>query len=469
MSLAVLLAQFALASNLLHATEPQSEVLNTRFTYTATVPAVPPGSGAVDLWIPVPSDNAFQKVTNIKVDGAPGYRITQERKQGNRMVYARFTDLSKPIKVLVSVDVARRAGAATGDPLGMNVDLSQYTRADRLVPIDGRYAEIAREVSAGATTDLAKLKAMFDHTVSTMQYDYNKESPMLGMGDVAFVCDYKKGNCSDLHSYVIALARAMGIPAYLEYGFPVTGIPLPDPIPAKGTIGGYHCWMWAKIDGKWMPLDASDSRRWLDRDHEETAKSMFGGLVLPRSAAAFSHGRDLVLEPAQKGGPLNYFIYPYAEADGKSTDAKWEMAYEILPKTAAPAPLQSDMRTARDTITFYGQLRTDLIYDSQSPNPNSQFPFWINSPDTTGGETDRFTLHPRLTRFGFNYAAPPDTMPGWTVTGNLEVDFQGGGSESRQTPRARHLYLKLANSSGSWLFGQTWDLISPLFPSANDD
>jgi hypothetical protein len=131
--------------------------------------------------------------------------------------------------------------------------------------------------------------------------------------------------------------------------------------------------------------------------------------------------------------------------------------------------VQSDVRTARDTITFYGQLRTDLIYDSQSPNPNSQFPFWINSPDTTGGETDRFTLHPRLTRFGFNYTAPAETMPGWAVTGNLEVDFQGGGSESRQTPRARHLYLKIANESGSWLFGQTWDLVSPLFPSPNDD
>ena len=27
-------------------------------------------------------------------------------------------------------------------------------------------------------------------------------------------------------------------------------------------------------------------------------------------------GRDLALKPPQRGAPLNYFIYPYAEIDG---------------------------------------------------------------------------------------------------------------------------------------------------------
>ena len=30
----------------------------------------------------------------------------------------------------------------------------------------------------------------------------------------------------------------------------------------------------------------------------------------------FGTGRDLVLAPPQAGEPLNYFMYPYAEADG---------------------------------------------------------------------------------------------------------------------------------------------------------
>jgi len=31
----------------------------------------------------------------------------------------------------------------------------------------------------------------------------------------------------------------------------------------------------------------------------------------------FSIGRDLKLNPAQQGEPLNYFVYPHAEFDGK--------------------------------------------------------------------------------------------------------------------------------------------------------
>jgi hypothetical protein len=31
----------------------------------------------------------------------------------------------------------------------------------------------------------------------------------------------------------------------------------------------------------------------------------------------FSEGRDLHLKPEQDGPPLNYFVYPYVEIDGK--------------------------------------------------------------------------------------------------------------------------------------------------------
>jgi hypothetical protein len=31
----------------------------------------------------------------------------------------------------------------------------------------------------------------------------------------------------------------------------------------------------------------------------------------------FSMGRDLRLNPPQDGKPLNYFVYPYVEVDGK--------------------------------------------------------------------------------------------------------------------------------------------------------
>jgi hypothetical protein len=47
---------------------------------------------------------------------------------------------------------------------------------------------------------------------------------------------------------------------------------------------------------------------------EERHDYYFGHLDAAR--VAFAMGRDLVLKPPQKGEPLNYLIYPYAEIDG---------------------------------------------------------------------------------------------------------------------------------------------------------
>lgn len=520
MSLA-LLAAGLLPSTLLAETRPirdgapASRTLRTRFTYKATVPAVPKGAKALDVWLPIPSDGPWQKIANLEVACPVPHRITTESRFGNRMVYARQTDPSRPLVVSVTFQVDRTEAnpLKSNQTNGHSDGLAEYLRADARVPIGGRYAEIAKEVAGGKTTAIEKMRAVYDHTVANMQYDYKKESPKLGQGDVAFVCDYKKGNCSDLHSYVISLARSLNVPAYLEYGFPVTGIPVPAAVAKTGTVGGYHCWTWFYDEQRgWLPLDASDGRRWLDSGRPDIKDSLIGNLVVERSAVAFSRGRDIVLEPAQKSGPLNDFIYPYAEADGEPVPATWELAYELLSPAGvlalpagdlasqvadlrklvldqqveiarlranqeAKAPLDPakpslPVATAsKEKVSVYGFVRTDVISDSQAPNPNSQTPFYIESPDNPGFSSGdrRFSMHPRLTRLGFNFAETGQSIKGWDVSGKLEIDFQGGGPESRANPRFRHAYAQLKRGDMALLIGQTWDLISPLFPSPNDD
>lgn len=44
-----------------------------------------------------------------------------------------------------------------------------------------------------------------------------------------------------------------------------------------------------------------------------------------------------------------------------------------------------------------------------------------------------------------------------------------GGSESRQIIRIRHAYLRLDWRQASLLAGQTWDIVSPLLPTVNND
>jgi transglutaminase-like putative cysteine protease len=500
LKLAILLAPCVLASSLSAATP---RVLKTRFTTTATVAAAPPASKTLHLWVPVPSDNPLQTIGELTVSAPGPWELTTETENGNRMVHVQADPAKLPAVVTVSFDVARQAGGESG-PLKQDVDPVTYLDAERLVPISGRSAELGREVAGSKTGAVEKMRAIYDHVVATMEYDYKKESPHLGEGNVPFVCDYKKGNCSDLHSYVIALARSQGIPAYLEYGFPITGIPLADPIPITGKVGGYHCWTWFFVEGRgWLPVDASDGRRWLDSKRPDMTEKLATSLVLERSAVAFSKGRDITLVPAQAAPPLNYFVYPYAEADGKPVEAAWTVAYELAPPDGLEAQVAElrklvmaqaaeieRMKAERDVakaaapkapagtasgeaISFYGQVRLDAIRDSAQMSPNAASPSFVKSPDDTSVDgdksNDQYTIHPRLTRLGLNLKAPADAVPGWAISGKIEMDFQGGGSESRPNPRARLLFADFKKGPHAWRVGQDWDTIAPLIPSPNDD
>jgi len=356
-ALAVLvsLAAGALADDACHCGGQKSEksattrTLTTRFTYKAVVPELPAGTKALDLWLPIPSDSQWQTVRDVQVSSPYPYRITQEQKFGNRMVYVRAENPQAPMTVIVSFVVERKEVKVLADG-GQGKDCScsdrcncAHCRADKalrqlssqpetLVPVGGRFLTIATEMTQGKQAKLEKIRALFEHVVATMQYDYKRESPKLGEGDVAFVCDFRKGNCSDLHSYLISLARSLGIPAYLEYGFPIVGIPIPARWRRGEKVGVSRGGLGFPAKGgvvlAWV---APEPAEWWDPTRPKDRVFFSGNWVLERSAAPASGGRNFFLTPPQKGKPLNYFIYPYAEADGQSVKVNWELTYQLLP------------------------------------------------------------------------------------------------------------------------------------------
>ena len=83
---------------------------------------------------------------------------------------------------------------------------------------------------------------------------------------------------------------------------------------AKARFRGYHCWAKFKPDGKgWIPVDISEANK-----NPKLKDYYFGNLTADR--VAFSTGRDIDLVPKQAGPPLNFFVYPYVEVDGKPYD-----------------------------------------------------------------------------------------------------------------------------------------------------
>jgi transglutaminase-like putative cysteine protease len=134
---------------------------------------------------------------------------------------------------------------------------------------------------------------------------YDKTGTGWGRGDVLYACDAHKGNCTDFHSLFISMVRSQDIPARFEIGFPL-------PADQHSTeIAGYHCWAeFFEPKHGWIPVDISEAWK-----HPEKKDYFFGAHDANR--VQFSIGRDLELSPKQDGPPLNYFVYPYVELEGK--------------------------------------------------------------------------------------------------------------------------------------------------------
>lgn len=309
----ILLACLAMA-----ASTPRSRTFH--FQYKAIVSDVPAGAKHVDVWFPVPHDDAWQKIGNLRIDSPYPYKVATAS-QGNQMLHVGIDNPKENnFSLTLSFDATRVEHfqshvARDEDPK----ELAPYLKPDRLVPLDDQIRAWAREVvqKANAHTDFEMARAIYDHVVATVKYD--KTGKGWGRGDIYYACDARRGNCTDFHAIFIGYARAMGIPARFAIGFP---------LPAErgtGKIAGYHCWaeFYAKGIG-WVPVDASEAAKNPDK------RGYFFG-AHDENRVEFSKSRDVTLAPKQQGDPLNYFVYPYAEADGKPlAGTSNEIAYQDL-------------------------------------------------------------------------------------------------------------------------------------------
>ena len=280
------------------------------FHYGFTVQNVPAGE-PVRIWFPAAHSDDYQQVRIVSVKGDLPLKKTHESRFGNEIFYAEKSKAKGgDLHFEVVYDAVRHEHLTLGlnRPRLENASLNKkdaqlFLSADRLVPITGKPAELATEATAGKDSELAKARAIYDYVFANMKYD--KTGTGWGHGDVLYACDAKKGNCTDFHSLFISMARSQGIPARFQIGFP---LPVSQ---TAAEIPGYHCWAeFFDPQYGWVPVDISEAWK-----HPEKKDYFFGAHDANR--IQFSIGRDLRLNPAQHGEPLNYFVYPYVEVGGK--------------------------------------------------------------------------------------------------------------------------------------------------------
>ncbi|MEE3373299.1 MAG: transglutaminase-like domain-containing protein [Planctomycetota bacterium] len=265
------------------------------------------------VWIPVPQTTTYQTVTELGRKLPAVGKTGKDKKYGNKMV---FFEMPAPGAGRVTFSLQYRVRrqevrglAKTGAKVKLNAEQKRvFLAANRRVPVQGAKVDALVKGVAKGSDSLKVARELYNRVDQHVRYD--KSEPGYGNGDVLWVCDSRYGNCTDFHSLFISLARNRGMPARFEIGFP---------LPVKrgaGAIGGYHCWALFHSDTQgWVPVDISEADK-----HPEKKDYYFGNLTENR--VSFTTGRDIVLVPRQVAPPLNYFVYPYLEADGRPLGKK---------------------------------------------------------------------------------------------------------------------------------------------------
>ncbi len=292
---------------------PPDRVRKFNFTYHADIPITNPAAKKFEAWIPLPREDAHQQVRDLKIETPVQFEIVDQGTNGNRVVHLETrAPLPASIPFTMTFAVTRREQAA--DMIAAARDIPEPVDSrfagdlapNRLVPLTGRIARVSENLAETEATPLQQARVDYEYVTSIMKYD--KTGVGWGRGDALYACDVRHGNCTDFHSLFIGLARARGIPARFTIGFPIGSA-------ASGDVPGYHCWAEFYSGGVWVPVDASEASK-----HPSRHDYYFGHLDAAR--VAFTMGRDLELKPPQKGAPLNYLIYPYAELDGTPVPQK---------------------------------------------------------------------------------------------------------------------------------------------------
>jgi transglutaminase-like putative cysteine protease len=279
-----------------------------------------PKAKQVRLWVPYPMSDQNQEITDVTVRGNYSYAgVFREGKALNNILYSEWQDVPGE-KVMTYSFVVKRRDVTMNGRLSGELPLSSEEFREFLdtsflgSTVELKIKSLAGEITKGKTTGHAKARAIYDWIVENMQRDPHVKG--CGFGQVEKLLDSMGGKCVDIHSVFVALMRGAGIPAREIYGIRI-------PKASEGDMTKtQHCWSEFYLPGQgWIVADPADVRKIileekLSLEQAKRYREYYFG-ALDENRIAFGIGKNIRLNPAQSGEPLLYFMYPYAEEDGK--------------------------------------------------------------------------------------------------------------------------------------------------------
>ncbi len=144
-------------------------------------------------------------------------------------------------------------------------------------------------------------------------------------------------------------------------------------------------------------------------------------------------------------------------------DQYFESSQDAALARGQTSPTFNEFTVGPATVTPYGSVWSNALIASKRSFPGP-FTLWI-LPESDQGEP-AFEIDARRSRVGIdiNGGKFPFGFEAESA-GRLEIDFLGQFlTENATGTRLRHAYWEVGNEDWRFLFGQTWDIISPLQP-----
>ena len=301
---------------------------------TVTI-AAPDDSKDVRVWIPYPVSNSTQDITDVKIGGNFSQSgIYGEKETGNLALYAEWTKPTKDRAITLTFNAIARETVRKDLPAkesDIPVEIREYLKSTAFIPTDGKIKEIALSITNDKQKISEKARAVYQWVIENTARDPGVKG--CGTGEVEKVLAKKGGKCADISSVFVSIARAAGVPAREVFGLRLGKKDDED------MTGGHHCWAEFYVPGYgWVPADPSDVRKVmltdkLDLNGAQKFIDYYFGAVDEYRVALARGGRGYFLNPRQNDGPLNYFMYPYAEVDGKSLEwlaAQTDLKFKVM-------------------------------------------------------------------------------------------------------------------------------------------
>jgi len=278
----------------------------------------------VQLWLPYPVSDANQNISQVKITGNfSESAVYTDRTHKTPMLYARWAKEATSRKLSLSLQAERKevirrdfpARETAWDP----ADYAPYLAPTSLAPFNETITALAAKITKGKKGVRAKAKAIYDWTVENTYR--NPDTKGCGKGDVCLLLNDPGGKCADISSIYVALARAAGVPTREVFGIRMGKTATQD------ISTWQHCWAEFYLPGYgWVPVDPADVRKKMlveklelnDPRTKAYREYFWGGIDAYR--IKLGEGRDLVLNPAQQGAPVNYLMYPFAQVGSTTLD-----------------------------------------------------------------------------------------------------------------------------------------------------